>query len=114
MDEILRKTQKLHGFTEEDVVKVVQNNDKQRFATEREDGGRLKIRANQGHTIEVSTKRLKLHRANQGHTIEVPTKILKLHRANQGHTIEVSTKILKLHGHTIEVSTKILNCMVTP
>ena len=53
MDEILKKTQKLHGFTEEDVVKVVKDNDKQRFATEREDSGRLKIRANQGHTIEV-------------------------------------------------------------
>ena len=76
MDEILKKTQKLHGFTEEDVMKVVQNNDKQRFATEREDSGRLKIRANQGHTIEVSTKILILYRANQGHTIEVFAKIL--------------------------------------
>ena len=75
MDEILKKTHKLHGFTEEDVVKVVRDNDKQRFATEREDSGRLKIRANQGHTIEVSTKILKLHRANQGHSIEVSTEI---------------------------------------
>ena len=54
MDEILRRTQKLHGFTPEDIEMVVQTNDKQRFALEKDEHGRLKIRANQGHTMEVT------------------------------------------------------------
>lgn len=54
MDEILQRTQKLHGFTSEDIEMVVQTNDKQRFALEKDEHGKLKIRANQGHTMEVT------------------------------------------------------------
>ena len=57
VDEILKYTQKLHGFTTKDVEWVVKNNDKQRFAIERDENGKLKIRANQGHTIEVHSNK---------------------------------------------------------
>ncbi len=40
------------GFTEEDVQRVVANCPKQRFSLS-QDSGRLKIRANQGHSMEV-------------------------------------------------------------
>ena len=40
------------GFTEEDVRRVVAENDKQRFALQ-EEGDNLLIRANQGHSMEV-------------------------------------------------------------
>ncbi|KAL5008003.1 hypothetical protein ScPMuIL_013584 [Solemya velum] len=54
VDEILKRQQNLRNFRVEDVEGVVKSNDKQRFTLEREDGsGRLKIRANQGHTLEV-------------------------------------------------------------
>lgn len=53
MDELIRKTRKLHGVTEADIKMIVQTNDKQRFALETDEKGRLMIRANQGHTIEV-------------------------------------------------------------
>ncbi|KAK3093537.1 hypothetical protein FSP39_016979 [Pinctada imbricata] len=53
VDEILQLPE-LHEFTEKDVEFVVKNNDKQRYALETEDGTeRLKIRANQGHSIQV-------------------------------------------------------------
>ena len=46
------------GFSQEDVRRVVAENDKQRFALkdeEEEEGTRyLMIRANQGHTMQVS------------------------------------------------------------
>ncbi|KAK3587805.1 hypothetical protein CHS0354_042767 [Potamilus streckersoni] len=53
VDEILKHMQKLEGFTVEDVQRVVAQNDKQRFAIQKDGTGRLKIRANQGHTVEV-------------------------------------------------------------
>ena len=53
MEEILKRTEKLHGVKVEDIERIVKNNDKQRFALEKDDNGKLKIRANQGHTIEV-------------------------------------------------------------
>jgi 2'-phosphotransferase len=52
VDEILRYVKKLNGFKIEDVKRVVESNDKKRFSLENEEG-RLKIRANQGHSIEV-------------------------------------------------------------
>ncbi|KAK7482223.1 hypothetical protein BaRGS_00026572 [Batillaria attramentaria] len=53
VDEILQKPQ-FHKFTVEDVQAVVVSNDKQRFFLETEpDTGRLKIRANQGHSVHV-------------------------------------------------------------
>jgi len=43
----------MHGYTIEDVKRIVKSNDKQRFSLEEDQDGRLKIRANQGHSIEV-------------------------------------------------------------
>ncbi|XP_048586209.1 tRNA 2'-phosphotransferase 1 isoform X2 [Nematostella vectensis] len=53
VDEIL-KLRQFCQFTEEDVRRVVKDNDKQRFvlATD-EDSGRLQVAASQGHTMEV-------------------------------------------------------------
>ena len=46
---------RFRNFTMEDVQTVVETNDKQRFAVEEEaESNRLKIRANQGHTLQVS------------------------------------------------------------
>lgn len=57
VEEILDRQRNLRDYTSEDVENVVKNNDKQRFYMEKEEGtGKLKIRANQGHTIEVSFK----------------------------------------------------------
>ncbi|KAL3872703.1 hypothetical protein ACJMK2_035910 [Sinanodonta woodiana] len=59
VDEILKKMKKLEGYTVEDVQRIVAQNDKQRFALQKEDGtNRLKIRANQGHTVEVENLEL--------------------------------------------------------
>ena len=53
MDSILQKPQ-FSKFTAEDIQSVVASNDKQRFHLETDaDTGRLKIRANQGHSLEV-------------------------------------------------------------
>ena len=53
VDSILKKPQ-FTRFTVEDVHSVVENNSKQRFHLEVEtDTGRLKIRANQGHSLQV-------------------------------------------------------------
>lgn len=41
-------------YGEEDVIRIVENNDKKRFELNRDDSGRLRVRANQGHTMEVS------------------------------------------------------------
>lgn len=51
MDEILRRNE-YRGFTEEDIKNIVKTNDKQRFSLA-DENGRLKIRANQGHSVEV-------------------------------------------------------------
>ena len=40
------------GYSEEDVRRVVADNEKQRFAL-KEESGRLWVRANQGHSMEV-------------------------------------------------------------
>ena len=51
---VLRSTDRLKGFTQQDVENVVKDNDKQRFALkQRESDGAWLIRANQGHTIQV-------------------------------------------------------------
>ena len=53
MDSILQKPQ-FSKFTAEDIQSVAASNDKQRFHLETDaDTGRLKIRANQGHSLEV-------------------------------------------------------------
>ena len=45
----------LEQFSEADVRRVVEENDKQRFQLDVDaESGRLKIRANQGHTVQVS------------------------------------------------------------
>lgn len=52
VDEILRRNE-YRDFTEEDIKHIVKTNDKQRFNLVADDNGRLKIRANQGHSVEV-------------------------------------------------------------
>ena len=53
VDDLLQLEQ-FHRFTEVDVESVVKSNDKQRFTLETEgESGKLKIRANQGHSIDV-------------------------------------------------------------
>jgi RNA:NAD 2'-phosphotransferase (TPT1/KptA family) len=53
VDEMLGLPQ-LKRFTEDDVKQVVETNDKQRFKLELDvDTQRLKIRANQGHSVAV-------------------------------------------------------------
>jgi len=53
IDELLKLDQ-LKRYNLEDVMAVVDTNDKNRYHVEKEQGtGRLKIRANQGHSIEV-------------------------------------------------------------
>ena len=47
----------LRGFSEDDVRHVVETNDKQRFTLEEHpENGRLRIRANQGHSMQVGAK----------------------------------------------------------
>lgn len=48
------------GYSEADVRRVVSDNDKQRFALKESEGGSLWIRANQGHSMEVSGASLHL------------------------------------------------------
>lgn len=56
MDDVLRQ-QGLQQYTEADVRRIVEENDKQRFQLDVDaESSRLKIRANQGHTVEVSKK----------------------------------------------------------
>ena len=52
-------------YTEEDVRRVVANNDKQRYALKEEEG-QLWIRANQGHTMEVGTQGAKVLLCTEG------------------------------------------------
>ena len=52
--EVLEKVESLSDFDQEDVLRMVLYNDKQRFATKvNEENNRLMIRACQGHSIEV-------------------------------------------------------------
>lgn len=54
MDDVLRQ-RGLQRFTEADVRRVVDENDKQRFQLDVDgESSRLKIRANQGHSVKVS------------------------------------------------------------
>ena len=53
MDDLL-KLQQFQKYSEDDIKKVVAENDKKRFALRNDPAtGRLQIRANQGHTMEV-------------------------------------------------------------
>lgn len=54
MDDLL-KLRQFQRYSEDDVKKVVADNDKKRFAVRNDPAtDRLQIRANQGHTLEVS------------------------------------------------------------
>ncbi|XP_048884780.1 tRNA 2'-phosphotransferase 1 isoform X1 [Brienomyrus brachyistius] len=54
VDDLLSHPQ-FRGFSLEDIEKVVANNDKQRFKLSRHpDNGKLQIRANQGHSLQVA------------------------------------------------------------
>lgn len=54
-----------HSYTLEDVERVVATNDKQRFKLRSHpDNGRLEIRANQGHSIQVGINSGR-HKGNQ-------------------------------------------------
>ncbi|XP_050406216.1 tRNA 2'-phosphotransferase 1 [Patella vulgata] len=52
VEEILNKPQ-FKSFTEADIRQVVETNDKKRFALQTDDEGKLQVRANQGHTLQV-------------------------------------------------------------
>ncbi|BFZ07242.1 hypothetical protein BsWGS_10281 [Bradybaena similaris] len=59
VDEIL-KHKNFQSVSVENIKHIVENNDKQRFALEEDTAtGRLKIRANQGHSLEVDDLELK-------------------------------------------------------
>lgn len=54
VDDLL-KLRQFQRYSEDDVKKVVADNDKKRFALRNDPAtDRLQIRANQGHTLEVS------------------------------------------------------------
>ena len=54
MDDLL-KLRQFQRYSEDDIKKVVAENDKRRFALRNDPAtDRLQIRANQGHTMEVS------------------------------------------------------------
>lgn len=54
MDDVL-KLRQFQRYSEDDIKKVVAENDKKRFALRNDPAtDRLQIRANQGHTMEVS------------------------------------------------------------
>ncbi|XP_071146462.1 uncharacterized protein [Mytilus edulis] len=56
VEDILQKQPNLSNYGPEDVRRVVETSDKQRFHIEWErETGKMKIRANQGHTIEPNT-----------------------------------------------------------
>ena len=58
VDELL-KLQQFKRYSENEIRKVVDENDKKRFALRLDPvSNRLQIRANQGHTIEVSISAL--------------------------------------------------------
>ena len=54
MDDLL-KLRQFQRYSEDDIKKVVADNDKKRFALRNDPvTDRLQVRANQGHTLEVS------------------------------------------------------------
>ncbi|XP_071160697.1 uncharacterized protein [Mytilus edulis] len=60
VDEILKKQNNLRDYDLEDVKRIVETNDKKRFHMEPDkETGKMKIRANQGHSIEVADLELK-------------------------------------------------------
>ncbi|XP_063418758.1 uncharacterized protein LOC134701538 [Mytilus trossulus] len=60
VDEILKKQNNLRDYNLEDVKRIVETNDKKRFHMEPDkETGKMKIRANQGHSIEVQDLELK-------------------------------------------------------
>ncbi|XP_052270003.1 uncharacterized protein LOC127871281 isoform X2 [Dreissena polymorpha] len=59
VDEILDKVHKLKGYTHTDFIRIVESNDKKRFALQEDREGKLMIRANQGHTMQVDDLDLK-------------------------------------------------------
>lgn len=62
MNQILEHKYLRGKYTLEDIKKVVNNNNKQRFCIRRNDtNGLLEIRANQGHSISVSSLLMFLH-----------------------------------------------------
>ena len=59
VEEILQKQKNLRDYTVDDVQRVVQNETKQRFCIETDPAsGRLKIRANQGHSMQIDDLQL--------------------------------------------------------
>jgi RNA:NAD 2'-phosphotransferase (TPT1/KptA family) len=53
VDEILKKQRNLQDYSLEDIQRIVKN-DKQRFFMEEDkETGKMKIRANQGHSLQV-------------------------------------------------------------
>lgn len=58
------------SFSEEDVKRVVDNSDKKRFHIEKDGDGKIKIRANQGHSLDV--KQLELLEINKDNVSEFP------------------------------------------
>jgi 2'-phosphotransferase len=59
VQDILKHKQCL-GYTENDIVKVVKGNDKQRFSLQKDPDGNLWIRANQGHSMAKTTVEVEL------------------------------------------------------
>lgn len=54
VDEILQKQRNLQDYNLEDIQRIVKSNDKQRFFMEEDkETGKIKIRANQGHSLQV-------------------------------------------------------------
>ena len=51
----LLRHQRFHGVTVADLHRIVETNDKQRFTIHVDETGVQRIKANQGHSVEVSS-----------------------------------------------------------